>query len=303
MFSLTKFQAYTLALLLFSAAVLARVGLDYLAPDRLPYAPFFAGVIMAAYCCGMGPSIVVLALSAITGAAWIDATNADPVLLRLVGIMVFLAVAGVNIALVHQLVQAIQRIKQQDQQLAFINNELKHRIKNLFSITNAICLQTIRSGSSADEMAQSVSGRIMALAAAQDFLGASANEGTSLNALVDALVATMSPDRTRLNVEGEPVKLPMEATTPFAQILHELATNALKYGAWHSPQGLVSVTWRVENSQLHFEWREHDGLEIAPPLRSGLGTVLIKNGLPNASVEHEIKPDGVQCKIVLPLVH
>ena len=111
----------------------------------------------------------------------------------------------------------------------------------------------------------------------------------------------MPPNSTRLNVEGEAVKLPTDATTPFAQILHELATNALKYGAWHSPHGFVSVRWHVESGQLHFEWREHDGLEIAPPLRHGLGTALIKSGLPNAKVEHEIKADGVQCRIRLVL--
>lgn len=280
---------------------MTRIGLDFLIPDRLPYAPFFAGVLLAAYCCGLGPGLLILMLSAVTGAAWIDPSNADPTLVRIVGITVFLMVAGINTALVHQLVSALRRIKEQDQQFAFINAELKHRIKNLFSITNAICLQTIRSGAPVEEMATSASGRIMALAAAQDFLSATANNGADLQALVHALVATMSPDRARLNVEGDAVKLPTEATTPFAQVLHELATNALKYGAWHSPAGLVSVTWRVENATLHFQWREHNGLEIAPPVRSGLGTALIRNGLPTAHVEHEIKADGVQCRITLPL--
>ena len=303
MFALTRLQAYALALLLFGAAVLARLGLDFLVPDRLPYAPFFAGVIAVAYCCGLGPSILVLVLSSLAGAAWIDPSGTDIALLRIVGVSVFLLVGGLNIALVHQLVQAYRHIKQQDQQLSLINAELKHRIKNLFSITNAICLQTIRSGSAVDEMAASVSGRIMALAAAQDFLGTSAKDGADLKALVTALVAILAPAPTRLNVEGEPVKLPADATTPFAQILHELATNALKYGAWHSPHGFVSVSWRVQSGYLNFEWREHDGLEISPPLRNGLGTALIKSGLPNAKVEHEIKSDGVQCRIALPLAY
>lgn len=301
MFSLTKPQAYALALLLFGAAVLARLGLDLVAPDRLPYAPFFAGVILVAYCCGIGPSLLVLALSAIAGAAWIDPTGVDINSLRLIGVLVFLIIGGLNIAIVHQLVRALRRIREQDQQLAAINAELKHRIKNLFSITNAICLQTIRGGGPMEEMTKSVSGRIMALATAQELLGATATKGADLNALISSLVAPLAPNPSRLNVEGEAVTLPAEVTTPFAQVVHELATNALKYGAWHSPEGLVSVTWRLEGPRLDFNWREHDGLEIAPPLRHGLGTTLIKTGLPGAAVEYDIKPDGAQCRIVLPL--
>ena len=111
---------------------------------------------------------------------------------------------------------------------------------------------------------------------------------------------TVAPDTNRLRVAGASFRLPPQVTTPFALILHELATNALKYGAW-SHDGHVAVTWRVEARKLLFEWRECDGPAIAPPMREGLGSALIKSGLPNATVQHELKRDGLECRICLPL--
>lgn len=83
-------------------------------------------------------------------------------------------------------------------------------------------------------------------------------------------------------------------------MLHELATNSLKYGAW-SDNGRVEATWAVANGVLKFEWHEHDGPHVAPPVREGLGSALIKRGMPTAKVEHDFMPEGLQCRIELPL--
>lgn len=100
-----------------------------------------------------------------------------------------------------------------------INRELKHRIKNLFSIANSICLQTIKPGKSAEEMSKAVTGRIMAIAAAQDLLSVTASEGAELRELVTALVTPLAPDPSRLEVGGPAMRLPADTTTPFALIL------------------------------------------------------------------------------------
>ena len=134
-------------------------------------------------------------------------------------------------------------------------------------------------------MARSVSGRIMAVAAAQDLLSAAAKEGADLHELVTALVKTLAPHESRLKISGRPARLPADSTTPFALILHELATNGLKYGAWSAEKGYVAMSWTVENARLDFVWREHDGPAVAPPPREGLGSVLIKQGLPTGTVQ------------------
>ncbi|MBK5197900.1 MAG: sensor histidine kinase [Methyloceanibacter sp.] len=245
--------------------------------------------------------VLVLVLSAIVGTIWSDPTGASTTVFYVASFLLFVGLSGVNIALVHYLMTMLVRLRQQDQQLSMINRELKHRIKNLFSIANSICLQTIKPGRSAEEMSKAVTGRIMAIAAAQDLLTATASEGADLRELVAALVTTLAPEPSRLKVEGPAIHLPADATTPFALVLHELATNALKYGAWSGDAGFVKLSWSTEDGQLDFRWREHDGPLIAPPMREGLGRALISKSLPGAIVTHDLKADGLECKIRLPL--
>jgi two-component system CheB/CheR fusion protein len=143
----------------------------------------------------------------------------------------------------------------------------------------------------------------MAIAAAQDVLSAASSEGADLHELITELASTLAPDRGRLEIEGAPVRLAAGITTPFALILHELATNALKYGAWSQDSGKVQVSWSLAEGTLSFRWRERDGPVIAPPMREGLGRTLIKSSLPGATVSHDLKADGLECRIELPLVN
>jgi two-component system, chemotaxis family, CheB/CheR fusion protein len=97
----------------------------------------------------------------------------------------------------------------------------------------------------------------------------------------------------------------MDVSTSFALVLHELATNALKYGAW-SEHGSVRVSWRLEKNesdgqQLNFLWQERDGPPVSAPTKEGLGTFLIQKALPGAIVEHTFNPSGLACSIHLPL--
>ncbi len=292
---------YALALLIFAVALGARYLLDYVVPERLPFITFFPAVLVAAYFCGVGPSILVLVLSAVTGAAWGEPSDSSEATFVVASILLFTVLSGVNVVLVHVLTTTMTRLKERDHQLGLINRELKHRIKNLFSIANSVCLQTIKSGATADVMSQSVSGRLMAIAAAQDLLTATAADGADLRALTEALVTTLAPHPSRLAIDGSPTQLPADAATPFALVLHELATNALKYGAWSSDVGIVKVTWTKNSVSLLFTWREHDGPAIAPPTRQGLGRRLITGSLPGAIVSHDVKADGVECRIELPL--
>ena len=270
-------------------------------PERLPFITFFPAVLIAAYFCGIGPAILVLILSAVAGAMWAEPSGSGEVFFFIASFLLFTVLSGVNVALVHGLTTTLARLRERDRQLEVINRELKHRIKNLFAIANSVCLQTIRSGAAVDAMSQSVSGRLMAIAAAQDLLTATAADGADLHALTVALVTTLAPNPSRLKIDGPPTRFPADSATPFALVLHELATNALKYGAWSSDSGVVKVVWTKESAVLLFVWREHDGPAIAPPAREGLGRTLISRSLPGATVTHDLKADGLECRINLPL--
>jgi two-component system CheB/CheR fusion protein len=219
---------------------------------------------------------------------------------RALGALLFVVLSSLNLYLVYSLKSANNQRRDHEDQLELINRELKHRIKNLFTMATTVCQQTIRSGISLEAMSQAVAGRIHAIASGQELLSVTSDKGADLPELVDAVVKPVAPDPAKLKTSGPNATLDPHLTTPIALILHELATNALKYGAW-SASGHVELQWRVEGQELHLTWRERDGPAVAPPVREGLGSTLIKRGLPNAKVAHDLHPEGLECRITVPV--
>ena len=295
-----RLLTYAYAFAIFILAVVARWLIDFVVPRQLPFITFFPAVFLAGYFLGRGPGILVLLLSTLVGTLWIEPFGHHVIGFYVASALLFLVTAGVILFLVDALATAHKKLTWQDRRLEMINRELKHRITNLFAIADSVCQQTITAGGSKREMSRAVSGRIRAISAAQGLLSATSTEGAELTALVQSLVSNLAPAPARVRVEGQPIRLGGELATPFALILHELATNALKYGAWSKEDGRVHITWSNSGS-LQFQWREHDGPTIAPPMREGLGRKLIQSSLPGARVEHSLKPDGLQCDIDLPL--
>ena len=84
-------------------------------------------------------------------------------------------------------------------------------------------------------------------------------------------------------------------------VLYELGTNALKYGAWSAPKGVVSIGWLAHDGTVTVEWKEHDGPPIKTPHKLGAGTKLIRTAIPDAVVDYRLERDGARCKIELPL--
>jgi two-component system, chemotaxis family, CheB/CheR fusion protein len=204
----------------------------------------------------------------------------------------------------------ITRRKLADEQLQLITGELKHRLRNVFAVVGSICQQTLRAAGVADEVSANIQGRLRALAGAQDLLVAGGTRGADLAVLIDAVLGPMVPagdkptSPRRLQIEGARVFLPPDISTSFALVLHELGTNALKYGAW-SRDGFVHIAWEVlsaEAPQLRFVWREHGEPATSAPIRQGLGTALIQNAIPGATIEHSVKQSGVECLIHVALI-
>ena len=122
--------------------------------------------------------------------------------------------------------------------------------------------------------------------------------GAELRALALNILQPMAPKPDKLVVEGPAVHLPTEATTPFALVLHELATNAIKHGAW-STEGRVNLSWQMQDGALVVTWQELGGPSVTPPDRNGLGTSLIRSAIPRAKIDYELPPHGVECRISL----
>ncbi len=110
-------------------------------------------------------------------------------------------------------------------------------------------------------------------------------------------------DGKTVSLEGPPASLPPDIATPLALVLHELATNALKYGALSSPAGTLRLEWGFRpdgaGRDFQFTWRESGGPKVKRPSKEGFGSWLIQNGLPEATVELNYAPDGAVCAVTM----
>ena len=141
-----KVRDYGLAAVILAGAVVCRIALDKVLPGRLPFITFFPAVVLAAYLCGPTKSLTVLVLSALVGAYWVDPESGENVtLFRVLSATFFLLFGGLMVYLIEQLKAAKQLSQRHEQQLELVNRELKHRIKNLFTIATSVCQQTIKS--------------------------------------------------------------------------------------------------------------------------------------------------------------
>jgi len=293
---------YAAALAIFAVAAAFRVMLEvWLPATRAPYITFFPAVVSAAYLCGLGPGMLVLGLS--LPASWYF-WHEEAMPIRLTGSLVFAALAASILYIIDRLHRTVRDLEARDQQLLVINRELQHRLKNLFAITSAISIQTIRARLPIDETIAAVSGRIGSVAAAQDLLGVTATDGATLEELISALVVPLSPAPERLTVSGPSQRLAGDDSTPFALILHELATNAVKHGAWSQAAGIVDISWTTDLARdgggVEFVWTERNGPGVATPTRNGLGIKLIKSALPTADVACTFASEGFSVLITLP---
>jgi two-component system CheB/CheR fusion protein len=123
-----------------------------------------------------------------------------------------------------------------------------------------------------------------------------------LASLVRGQLAAYGGEGTHIRIDGPDVTLPAQAASSVALIVHELATNAIKYGALSTETGRVELTWSVApGKKLSLLWQERGGPPVKAPERRGFGSTLIERGVGGGKVERVFAPDGVTCRIDLPL--
>ncbi|MBV9111467.1 MAG: PAS domain S-box protein [Hyphomicrobiales bacterium] len=195
-----------------------------------------------------------------------------------------------------------RRLSEERQRL--MARELVHRVKNSFAVIQSIVRQTQRSTPDPEAFAEAFGGRLAAMAASHDLLTDRHWEGASLRELVASQLAAFSAGaEKRVHVQGPEVTLDTSLAVPLGLALHELATNATKYGSLSTPGGSVELSWAVNKvegaERLSLIWRESGGPPVKAPSRRGFGTSLIERGLPDARIERRFEPDGLVCQIEL----
>lgn len=181
--------------------------------------------------------------------------------------------------------------------------ELNHRVKNLFAVILAIVQMSARDKPEAKEVTDSIAQRIRALLTAHEVSqGELERPVASLRALVETSLAPYRSSKHPAEIEGPDVMLPAKRVTPLGLVLHELTTNAVKYGAWKN-RGTVHVSWTADEGMLTLTWRESGADLEELPERKGFGSLLMTSAARQfgGTFERNFTKDGLQVSIVLPV--
>lgn len=161
-----------------------------------------------------------------------------------------------------------------------VQRELAHRLKNSFSMVNAIVSQSMRGDVSLEDARSTISARIQALANAQDVLVNAAENGALIGEVVDTALKPHEHVTRQIEVVGPEIAVPAQQGMGIALAVHELATNAAKYGALSVPDGRISVSWSLDSGDFRFDWRETGGPEPTPSTRKGFGSRILERIVP-----------------------
>ncbi len=195
--------------------------------------------------------------------------------------------------------------RQAEERQRLLTDELAHRVKNTLAVVQSIARQTLRGDGAVAAGREAFTARLMALSTAHDVLTRGQWSDASLHALVDA-AARLHTDGAdgRFRIAGPEVVLSARAALCFAMVLHELGTNAAKYGALSGLGGVVDIGWTLAagagGQHLHFSWTETGGPAVPPPAHRGFGTRLIERSLVSefgAEVALSYDPAGVRLKL------
>jgi len=209
-----------------------------------------------------------------------------------------------------RVVQDITELKRAQERQELLLHELNHRVKNMLATVQSVAMQTRRTAADLDAFTRAFEGRLLALNRAHELLTREIGTGVLLRDLIlESIGAYETTPGARFSLCGPSIRLGSEISVTLAMALHELATNAVKYGALSNTNGQVDVRWRLENEvgvaqRISIEWVERGGPAVAPPTRRGFGSDLIERGLARqfgGTAALEFLSAGLRCRITAPV--
>ncbi len=204
----------------------------------------------------------------------------------------------------------LTRHKEEQAQSRMLIDELNHRVKNTLSTVQSIVAQALRNASDPEVIREAIESRILALSRSHDLLTRENWESAGLRDVVDAAMEPfgVADGRSeRFKVTGQNIRFPPKAALALGIAFHELATNAVKYGAFSGETGCVRIAWSIEPSpqgaRVLLYWHEENGPPVMPPSKKGFGSRVIERGLAlelGGTTHLDYLPDGVVCTINIP---
>lgn len=200
----------------------------------------------------------------------------------------------------HAIARDVTERRRAEARQKLLVNELNHRVKNTLALVQGLALQSFKDDRDMREARGAFQHRLAALAAAHDLLTRESWEGATLEELVQEALGHHNGGEQRISWSGPPVRLNPKAAVSLVMALHELSTNAAKYGALSRPEGRVTVEWRVEEDRLTILWVERGGPPAAPPTGRGFGFRMIERALAadlSGGADFDFAPEGLTCRI------
>jgi two-component sensor histidine kinase len=294
-------ETYVLAVVFVAIASLLRWGLGFLTDDLQAFTTFYPAVLLAALLGGAGPGIVAALLGGLV--CWWNFLPPYTSLLPLsaadtINLVTFFAASAVVIWATDHYRGVVQRLRDEEGFRTLAVEELAHRLKNKVATIQAIIGFRLREHQQErDEIVNALG----ALMATDDLITASQGEGAKLR---DLLATEVAPyDASRISMAGPDCLLSPTLALTVALLVHELATNAAKYGALSNAAGKLSITWSLAGRRLSLTWSESDGPPVVPPTHSGFGTRLFQRALAqfDGKVDANFAPSGLICRLSVAL--
>ncbi|MDQ1199366.1 two-component sensor histidine kinase [Rhizobium sp. SORGH_AS 787] len=322
----SKSFRWTLGAALFAIALIVRLAVQERLPPGFPFLTFFPAVIITTLICGLWPGIVSAVMSGL--ASWYffipPAYTLELTPGSILALLFYAFIVSVDIFIIHTISVTAISLRQERHALALLaakkeqenvqllandayqkemSLELAHRMNNQLAIVQAIISQTVRSARDLSTLPETLNGRIGVLARAHDIL----IHGLQSHSLVGTIVKDCLAlyDSNRVEIDGPLVEIGPRSSISLSLMLHELGTNAAKYGALSQAEGTVSVGWALSRGHdpvFEINWQEVGGPTVREPTRRGAGSRLILAGLgPSGTVALNYHSYGVNCRATLPL--
>ena len=297
-------QAVLLGAGLAGAATAVRVGLTGQLAGELPFITFFPALIVAAALGGFAGGLACLAAATVAAIAFLITPGASAPWLVAVFWIAGSLVIVVSAALadsIRDLRDSRARLTEAQGRLETVVGELAHRSRNALFVIMAIVSQSARGAQSAAEAERIINARLEALVRAQDVVLSGDGGVARLKPLLEKALEPFELSRFAI-AAGPDVPLETDVAIGLGLLFHELATNALKYGALSVPEGRVAIAWRLQDGAAHFTWRESGGPKAKAPDREGFGSRLVATALvpQGGRAERRFEADGVVCELVIP---
>lgn len=265
-----------------SLVLIVAVAREVFGADFLPFLFFIPVVLGIALILGAGPGLLAAVVSAGASLASYIFAYGHPTYERIGSTTLYALVVAGLVIFAATLRSMFEQLHENSEVRELVNTELAHRLKNQLAVVQSIVTQSLRSENVNPKVRSAVSQRLIALGAASNILTQTSWSGGDMQTLCHDVLRHKA-DACRLRMKGEAAELDARIVLPMALALHELATNAAKYGALSNVSGVIHLDWMIAQSdkgdRFRVIWREEGGPPVVPPSREGFGTKLVQSSL------------------------